>query len=116
MLVSDSGVSRQDIQSAIRGTLPEIIQPITDPVLGSAQTTPIASPPEPNALQAAGGGGPIAVTVTNIGEIGSALSNTGGAPSANITVTLEVDGDKMAEVVENNVVTRRGEGRSLLNG
>ena len=113
-MLADSGVSRQDIQSAIRGTLPEIIQPITDPVLGSAQTTPIAPTPDRSREETGGlsGGGTVSVHVVG-GTI--SVSNLGEQPvNVNNRTTVELDGDKVAENTENHIVTRRGEGRSLL--
>ena len=91
-----------------------LVPPITDPVLGAEQTTLIQDAPAANALQAAGGGGVIQVHVVG-GSI--TVDNLGDQPievNSNTRTTLELDGDKVAENTENHVVTRRGEGRSLL--
>ena len=68
-----------------------LISPITYPVLGAEQTTPIQDPP--NALQAAGGGGPVEITgtvsVSNIGDLTSAISSGGNGDSS--VINLNVD-------------------------
>lgn len=115
--LQESGVSRQDIRSAIRGEAMQ--RPLIEPVLGTPQTTPIASPPEPNALQAAGGASVSSVSITAqsvsvSGPIQGSLGQQSGDTVIRVENIIELDGDKVAENTENHIVTRRGEGRSLL--
>ena len=91
-----------------------LIQQNIQPVLGTPQTTPIASTPDRSREETGGlsGGGTVSVHVVG-GTI--SVSNLGEQPvNVNSQTTLEVDGDKLTEKVENNVVERRAEGRSLL--
>ena len=111
------GYNNREIGQILREAAEPILTPITDTILGAEQTTPIQTPTEPNALQAAaGGGGAIPVTVTNIGDLAGAVSSggNGGSSVINLNATLELDGDVVTEKVENNIVSRRAEGRSLI--
>ena len=93
----------------------EIAQPLTPPVLGTPQTELIELRPAPSALEIGGGsGGVVSVRVVG-GNI--TVDNLGDQPvNVNSKTTLELDGDTVTEKVENNIVGRRAEGRSLLNG
>ena len=111
------GLNNREIGQLLRSEA--MTQPLIEPVLGTPQTTPIASPPEPNVLQAAGGASVSSVSITAqsvsvSGPIQGSLGQQSGDTVIRVENIIELDGDKVAETVEDNVVKRRSEGRSLL--
>ena len=56
----------------------------------------------------------IPVIITNISELQGILNNSDKPMNINVQVQIDLDGDQVGTAVENNIITRRQEGRSLL--
>ena len=109
--LSGQGLNNREIGQLLR-------ENAAAPMIPDMSTVPPETPIEPNALQTAGasGGGPIAVTVTNIGDLVSAISSgtgngdIGQSPTPqNINVKVALDG----EAIGNSIVSAQDDGRVL---
>ena len=97
-IVGEGAGQSKELQEMLSQTDGVLDVNITNPMIPDMSIVPPETPIEPNALQtAAGGGGSIAVTVTNIGDLASAISSEGASQqqSQPLNVYVALDSEQI---------------------